>query len=298
MTPINLSPSKVASYENCPRAYLYQYVLRIRNTEESVNLGFGSAIGTTVEKYILSTVDGKPNDPEQTFLTTWSAFLENNVVTFPAKFTKDDLTDTGMSLARQLAGAWEDTGYMACVDREGVPVLERNLSVNVGNGVTLNTKLDILVMNLDGEVGVVDAKSPAQESSELFVQNAEQLTAYQVAVDAHAEALGIPKVDFVSYWEMLKKRMPGPKSPKTYLGPVICQPKPVQARDTADVEDYVGKLHAVAESIRAKRFHKSPRMAFNTPCNMCSFSKLCVEKNQTGFVIPQGVDTKALLKAA
>lgn len=297
MKTIHLSPSKVATYENCPRAYFYQYVLRIKVSEESVNLGFGSCIDDTFEEFVLGVVHGKPINPVDVFDAAWTRYLMNNTVVFNSRFTADDLRETGRSLAGQLPMAWEEAQLMPVFDLQGKPILQRSLSVDVGNSVVLNTKLDILAMNFNGEVGVVDVKAPSMASTELFTLNAEQLTGYQATVDAHRESFGIDKVSFVAYWEFLKKKVPGPKSKKGTEGPKICRPHPVPARSEDDVNEYVQKLHAVADNIRAKRFYKSPRMAFNTPCAICSFSRLCIGRDASGYVLPADLTPDQLVSA-
>lgn len=297
MRPLNLSPSKVATYENCPRSYFYQYVLRIKLTEESVNLGFGSCIDETFEKFVLGLVKAEPIDTVAVFDASWTRYLNNNTVVFSSRFTADELRETGRSLAGQLPGAWDEAQLVPVFDQDGKPILQRSLSVDVGHGVILNTKLDILAMNLEGEIGVVDVKAPQSASNELFMANAEQLTGYQATVNAHSETFGIPKVSFVAYWEFLKKKVPGAKSKKGTEGPKICRPHPVPARSDDDVNEYVQKLHAVADNIRAKRFYKSPRMAFNTPCTLCPFAQLCIDRDPSGYVLPADLTPEQLVNA-
>jgi len=297
MKTLHLSPSKVAAYENCPRAYFYQYVLRIKSSEESVNLGFGSCIDETFEKFVLGMTKGEPIDTITVFDASWSRYLQSNTVVFSSRFSADDLRETGRSLAQQLPNAWDEAALVPVFDREGKPILQRSLSVDVGNNVVLNTKLDILAMNFNGEIGVVDVKAPSSASSEIFAANAEQLTAYQATVDAHREAFGIHKVSFVAYWEFLKKKVPGPKSKRGTEGPKIRTPQPVPARSDDDVNEYVQKLHAIADNIRARRFYKSPRMAFNTPCELCAFARLCIDRDASGYVLPSDLTHDQLVGA-
>ncbi|MBT9135171.1 MAG: hypothetical protein DDT34_00219 [Firmicutes bacterium] len=297
MKPLHLSPSKVSTYENCPRSYFYQYVLRIKSSEESVNLGFGSCIDETFEKFVLGMIKGVPINPVEAFDAGWSRYLRGNTVVFSSRFTADELRETGRFLAAQLPSAWDEAALMPVFDQEGKPILQRSLSVDVGNGVVLNTKLDILAMNFNGEVGVVDVKSPSSESSDRFTAVAEQLTAYQATVNAHAESYGIERVSFVAYWEFLKKKVPGAKSKKTTAGPTILRPKLVPARTDEEVNEYVQKLHAIADNIRAKRFYKSPRMAFNTPCALCSWASLCIDRDASCYVLPADLTTDQLVSA-
>lgn len=297
MKTMHLSPSKVATYENCPRSYFYQYVLRIKLSEESVNLGFGSCIDETFERFVLGLVKGEPIDAVAVFDAAWARYLNSSTVVFGSRFSADDLWETGRSLAGQLSDAWDEAQLIPVFDQEGKPILQRSLSVDVGHGVVLNTKLDILAMNFNGEVGVVDVKAPSSASSDLFTSNAEQLTGYQATVDAHRESFGIPKVSFVAYWEFLKKKVPGPKAKKGTEGPKIRRPHPVPARSEEDVNEYVQKLHAVADNIRAKRFYKSPRMAFNTPCALCPWSRLCIERDVSGYVLPADLTPDQLVSA-
>src|SRR5690606_24919605 len=146
--------------------------------------------------------------------------------------------------------------------------IERDLEVDLGNGVRLRNKLDLAVFDRHGRFGVPDVKSTKSASSQEFTLQADQLTAYQLAVLAHAKELGLPEVEFVGFWEFLKRSVPKRISGKAQ-GPVINAPEEVRARTQKALEEYLSKVHHVARQVRAGWFPKTPRMAFNSPCSLC-----------------------------
>ena len=294
MGKLYLSPSKVATYENCPREYFFKYVLKVQMEEESSNLGFGSAAATAFEQFVLGMVNGVAVDPVAVFRREWGNFTANNVVGYSSMYTEEGLTKTGEVLMSKLPDAWNASGFMVAMDGDGLPLVERRLDIEIGRGIYFRTKLDVAVYDRDCRLGIVDMKTPKDPSTREFTLLSDQLTAYQGTVEAHKASLGIEdSVSWVGYWEFLKRNIPK----KSGTGPYIHTPEVVPARPRAEVDAYMQKVAWVAESIQAGRFPRTPRMAFNSPCSLCSFSGLCALKSAQGLKFRTEEDRRLALAA-
>lgn len=281
MGKLYLSPSKVATYENCPREYFFKYHLKVNEEMESANLGFGGSVATAFEQFVVGMVSGKPVDPVEVFRREWTQFTSTRIVGYSSMFSEEGLTAIGEILMQKLPDAWDESGLMVAMDGNGDPLVERRLDLEIGKGVYFRTKLDIAVYDQQLRLGIIDVKTPKDPSSTEFTLLSDQLTAYQGAVDAHKASLGIEdSVSFVGYWEFLKRNVPK----KQGTGPYIHRPEIVQARPRKDVDAYMQKVAWVAENIQAGRFPRTPRMAFNSPCAMCSFANLCSKRSTEGLV--------------
>lgn len=295
MRTLYLSPSGLAAYENCPRMYFYERVLRARTVKASSNLGFGSAFASAMEAFLRAELEGKVIDAVKVFEHEWSAFTATHNVEYKKSLCRETLTRIGRALVSQLPTAWRRSGFSVVVDRFGKPMIERKLMTNIGNGVVLVTKLDLVVMDGEGQMFVIDAKTPASPTTVTFTLMGDQLTAYQLAVQAHLEMLGLPPVEGVGYWEAIKRDVP--KTGRG-VGPVIQDPVIVDPRTDGDIEQFVKKVHSVADRIRAEDFHKTPRMAWNSPCGGCPVADACARRDTTGLVFPSPAMEQVAMRMA
>lgn len=294
---VYLSPSGIASYENCPQSYLLERVLKVRTSLTSCSIGFGSATGRAVELFLLGQLRGQSVDPVAVFRQEWKTFTSRHAVRYTKGATAESLDLVGARLMEQFPDAWRESGYTLLLDAKGEPMLERKLRVDLGRGVILVTKLDLMVLDSDGDTLLIDNKATAAESSIEFALMSDQLTAYNMAVNVHAPLLGISRPDRVGYWEMLRKSIP--KQKNRGEGPVIRRPLVVEHRTDRQIAQFVAKCHRIADQIRAKRFDLTPRMSFNSPCSSCSLSKLCARGETDGLVFPSPqVEQAALALAA
>lgn len=293
---VYLSPSGLAAYENCPQSYLLERVLKVRTQMTSCSIGFGTSTGRAVELFLRGQVAGKSVDMQEIFREEWRRFTSMHAVRYTKGADAKSLEDTGLRLMELFPQAWVDSGYSVLTDKFGEPFLERKLKIDIGDNVILVTKLDLMVLDADKRVVLLDNKATAAESSIEYTLMADQLTAYNLAVDTHADVLGIARPDLVGYWEMLRRAVP--KSNRGE-GPVIRQPMVVPRRSQFQYAKFVAKCHRVADQIRAEQFGATPRMAFNSPCSSCSLAGLCARKSTDGLVFPsQQVEQVALRLAA
>lgn len=284
MKKIFISPSGLASYENCQRAYWYSRVRGVKTVMADCNLGFGGAAASAMEAFMRGRVDGVDTDPVADFQARWDSFTDTNNVRYKKGRDRQVMTSIGNKLMGQFPEAFDQSGYTIAIDAFGRPMIERKLMVDVGHGVILVCKIDVAVFDADGSFLVVDQKTPASETSVEFTLMGDQLTAYQLALNVHGPSLGLPKVEGVGYWELIKRDIP-----KTGRGegPVIRPPKIVEPRTQEEINGFIAKLHDTADRIRAGQFHRMPRMAFNTPCTGCEFAGHCIRSETTGLLFPE-----------
>lgn len=281
METIWLSPSGMATYENCPRSYYLDRILKVRTQETGCALGFGGAISRAVEQFKIGTVTGTFVDPVPVFQAEWQKFTETRTVKYGAYDSEDGLLATGTKLMEEFPSAWDREGLTVALDRDGAPIVERLLDVDLGEGTMLRTKLDSMLFDRDWRFLLVDEKTTRSPTDIRFALMGEQLTAYQIAVTAHADQLGVPPIDGLAYWELIKRNIP--KKPGAGKGPSIEAISAVKPRSDQDVAAFVTKARSIAQRIRNRDFPKTPRMAWNSPCMNCDLLDLCSQRRTDGL---------------
>ena len=276
---IRLRPSTVLKFDECPSQYYFSEVEKLRSKATSANLPFGTAVHEAMTGYILATVSGKPFDPVAVFESYWDHAIENETLEFSSIWDEDSMRQTGKRLVEQFPEIWDNSGLSPLIDSKG-PVVERRFETTIRPGVVLTGQPDVVAVNSDAEVIALDLKTTASEYDPIFLLASEQLTAYQVLLDAHSDELGIEGVDRLGFVELLKKKIP---KTSRGTGPVIKAPHLVNARSTSMVRDYEEKVLNTAKDIASKRFPRRPRMAFNSPCSMCDFRSYCLQDSMEGL---------------
>lgn len=291
-----LSPSSLATYANCPKSYYFDKVAKIKSEFEDANLGFGSAIAKATELHLMGVTAGESVDPAQVFSEEWERISTTRHIRYKRGRNRQALAEIGKRLMEQWAQAWNDSGFTLVLDKDCKPMLERKLYVEIGNNVVLVIKIDLCVYDEDGELLIIDVKTPSAASTVDFALMADQLTAYQLGLDFHSSSLGLPDVAGVGFWDMIKRNIPKTNRGE---GPVICDPLVVEPRPAARIDAFIDKVHYVADQIRAQQFHPMPRMSFNSPCTSgCKFSSLCIRGETEGLILPAGTEEKVLALAA
>jgi len=287
---IYIRPSFITAFDECPFAADLQYNQKIKSSAISSNLIFGTAVHDAIGKSVLAKASNLSFDPVAQFLLKWDEAIENSTIHYNTTMKEADLRATGTILCEKFGDAWEATGFVPVVDDKGF-LAERKLEVEILPGVILTGTPDVVAMNSDGEVFIIDFKTPATRSPELFMNVSDQLTAYQILVENNP-SLGIPAIDRVGYIELLKKKVPTTSRGK---GPVICSPVLSKTRRNQEqIDAFTKKVAWIVEDMKRGRYPKRPRMAFNNPCSLCEYKKLCHEGDSDGLIFPK----KALNKAA
>lgn len=281
-TPLRLRPSGLLAYDACPQAFQYHDVLGIRPVLTPANLVFGTAVHAACTGWLTAQALGQSFEPVPAFRDAWEAAMATQAIDYPSTVTAADLAGIGESLTWQFPAAWAATGLMPLIDPAGQPLVEVRLEAEIAPGVVLSGQPDVIAMNQDAGIVILDLKTASSPAPEGFAAVADQLTAGQLLVKAHADRLGIApdQITAVGFMELLKRKPHGRK------GPAVLDPVLAPRRDAAALAAFRDKARWIAEDIDRGRFPKRPRLAFNTPCGLCPFAGLCQQGDWEGLVRP------------
>ncbi|MFA7455754.1 MAG: PD-(D/E)XK nuclease family protein [Desulfobulbaceae bacterium] len=280
---VYVRPSQILGHDECPFAAFLQYVRRVKSASTSANLVFGTAVHWAISNFIKALVAGMKFDLVQAFLFKWQEQVDSLTVQYNSTFSPEDLMEVGKKHCELFPAVWDAAGLEPLVDKDG-PLVERRLQVEILPGVILSAEPDFVGINQDSEIVVVDFKTPATASTEDFALMSDQLTSYQIVVEAHGRALGVDRVAKVGFMELLKKKVP---KTNRGSGPEVLPPLLVEARSQAEIAAYQQKVGWIAEDMRLGRYPKRPRMAFNSPCAMCDYAQYCIRGEKEGLIFPQ-----------
>lgn len=279
---IYIRPSFITKFDECPAAADLQYNQKISSNTESANLVFGTAVHDAIGKYVIAQASGLTFDPVAQFVLNWDEAVQSKEITYNSTFKADDLKSTGEILCRDFPSVWLQTGLMPLIDEQGL-VVERKLTYEILPNVFLTGTPDVVAMNADGEILVIDFKTPANTSPDLFFEVSDQLTAYQILVEKNP-GLGAPEVTRVGFMELLKKKVP---TSSRGTGPVVTHPLTSKGRRTQEqIEAFTRKVEWIVDDMRKERYPQRPRMAYNTPCGMCCYRAYCHEGDTEGLIFP------------
>lgn len=279
---IYLSHSAREMYTTCGRKYKFAHVDRLESDTSDANLGFGGAVHRSCEVFLIHQSTGEfIADPIEEFHRRWNEFNDTHVVTFSSRWDRERMTEAGVVLIQKFMDDWIRNGLMVVLDVHGKPVLERRLRVELPDDVIYTAVLDVLALTPDGRVIVIDIKTPGVKGFEGFTALSEQLLGQQVVVDAHAEELGVDRVDGRLFYNLYK--VPVSKTGRGE-GPHVLPLQIVGRASDEDIADWISETIAIADDIRNGRFPKRPGDSFNTPCSMCTaFYGLCTTGDKTGL---------------
>ena len=170
---------------------------------------------------------------------------------------------------------------LPALDGAGAPVLERKLELQITPGLVFVGQPDLVVLDGDGALGCLDLKTPSSPTDPAWLAGADQLTGYQLLLDAHAERLALPPVARLGLLELVKRKVTAKGK-----GPEVCSPITVARRHAEVLAAYTQKVGWVAEDIDRGRFPKRSLMAHNSPCGLCAFRGLCQDGDPEGLVLP------------
>lgn len=274
LEPVELSHSKKTTMQRCGRAYRYKYVDRLGTKLMSSNLGYGACVHKGTAATLTSqALAGVVLDPVPVFVKAWKEFVLNNAIEFSADWDDVSLEKTGREVLQRFMVDWVARGWSVVCDVEGIPVIERELKVQLPGNIVYTAILDALVRTPDGRILVLDFKTPRTVSQTAFVLLSDQQLGHQVVCEAHASSLGIDRVDGAVFYELTKLKVPTSKSrgegPQIHISDII----PRRSQD--DVADWIRELQFVANDIRNERYTRRPTDAFSSTCVMCPFAIHC-----------------------
>ena len=279
---MRLSPTTVLKYESCPQQYCLEEIQRVKTVHKAANLIFGSAMHKTLEQWLRHWLLGQAYDAGADFERRWHAAQAAGGIEYSATQTPESMAETGQRLAAQFAQAWPGFGLLPVLSAQGEPLLESKLEVDIAPGLLYVGKLDLLALDLDGRLHCLDFKTPSSATDPAWLKASDQLLGYQLLLDAHAERLGIPLVEWIGLLELIKRKVPKRQG----KGPEVCTPITIPRHPQADLDAYRAKLEWVAEDIDRGRFPRRGLMAHNSPCAMCALKGLCQDGDLDGIILP------------
>lgn len=278
---IRLRSSAIATADNCRRMLLYQYLLKVESVAVSANLAFGRCIDTAVREYLRALTLGQPLPaPVTRFRELWHRARVEHTLVFSKTQNHGTFERTGITLMQAFPESWDATGLEVALNAHGDPLLDVSLSHYLGRHlqieVYLDGALDLLAYTEGGELAIVDVKTAASAHSALYTRRSDQLTTYQILVAHHRERLELPRVRWLGFLDLVKRR----------ASARINKPILVPPRSPAEIAEFKQKCFWIAEDIQRQRFPRASRMQFNTPCELCAFAQHCVHGDSTGLVFP------------
>lgn len=280
---MRLSNSAVEKYLDCPRAWWYHYRAGYRRRSTPATLLVGNVLHECVAHWLKGAMLRAPVDPVRMFSDAWTAAQKDCEIEYTTTQSPASIEATGKRLMELFPQAWEGADLAPVLGTDNQPVLERQLSVEIGNGVTLTGIVDAVCMRrATGESVLLDFKAPHHPYDPITIWQSDQLTHYQILADANASVLGVEQVQGVGFMQLIRR--PVPKN--NGRGPEVLPPTIIPRRTPAQVAEYREKVVWVVEQIRKGCFHKTPRKPHNTPCEMCDFVNPCVHGTYEGIVVP------------
>jgi len=281
---MKLTPTGLLTYEDCPRKYWYTAIARVRTRQTAANLVFGEVIHTVIATALRQPRLPSPEEVTEWFDQYWENAIASQEVEYSTTQSPASLAATGRALATQWAETWPHWELTPLVDEQGEPLIERRLRTALTPALTLSGTPDLIAMDGQGRIVIVDFKTPAQACDTDFPAVADQLTAYQLLVENHAEALGISRIDRLGFVELIKRKVPSNNRGK---GPEVLPPLLVDRRPDETLADYRQKALWVTEAIHQGRFPKRTGQAYNTPCALCHYRRHCQFGETDGLLFPE-----------
>lgn len=279
---MRISCSRAQVISSCGKQYQYRYEDHLQSVALSFPLFFGRVVDDAVSGYVHAHALGHDFDILKSYEEAFDEQLPRNQIRYPQHWDADVARETGRILCDQFPDVWEQSNLVAVVDKHGAPIVQRRLIVPLPDGHELECVIDFVVMStMSGDVAVLDLKTtscPLTPESP-FGPNALQLTAYQYAVD-HMLSDYMGPVSNVGFMEAVRR-----KPPKTAKGqgPTVHSPLFFPRRTDAQIKDMISTFLWSIRDISGRRFHRPTNNAFNAPCDMCDFSRLCVHGDMQGI---------------
>jgi len=238
---LHLSATQLATYDDCPLRYAYQYGLRVKD-ESGAELALGTMVHEVLAEFLRPDRDGE---------RTHEALLA-----LAAERWRDDIARYRPQVeeCRRDYYAMLET-WWAAEGGGNPPVLavERTFDIEVGD-VRLRGAIDRIDRSADGEgTRIVDYKTGKHPPRADAMPDDIQLAVYHLAAtrDPDLAALGPPR-----HLQLL------------YVRTMKAYEQPIPAGHAEATE---ARILAVAEHIRQERFEPS----VDASCRNCSFHRLC-----------------------
>lgn len=233
---VRLSFSDMRYFFECP----YQFKMRTLygfNAPLDEALGYGKSLHDALAELHMRAIAGETVDP------SWVDALVDQHLRIP--FAYPSLRDTMREAARRTVAA-----YISARQDEfpHLEFSEKAIELNLGNGVSVAGRIDLVRRRDSGDVAIVDLKSNERAQ-------AEALTEAQL----HIYALGYRELtghdaDFVETYELDQQR------------------RKARSVDEDLIREVTGRIHQTAQALRENDFAPAPEVR---RCATCDFGRLC-----------------------
>lgn len=283
MKTLFLSFSSDSTYQACGRQYKLTRIDRLSEIQESMATMFGKVAHTTIYLYLRADIDGADFSAPDFFETEFKKRATESNLRLPANWSIEDFIASGRMMMERFHEFWSRGEYEVVIDLDGEPILEREFKIMLPNDIVYTAIIDaVLRRKRDGWIIVTDWKTPAQASFEEFALLSEQLTGYEVVIEAFLEALGLDRIDGTMFVELIKRKVPVKRGA---MGPTVNEPVVVRLRSDEEKEEWLEARLDNARNIRAGKFPRKPLSAFSSPCSMCGVRPKCLHDSMDGLMV-------------
>ena len=176
------SHSRLSTFEQCPRRYFYQYVVRMKvEKEETVEAFVGSLVHDALEKLYRDRMCGKllsVDELVEHFNGDWRRRLHDGIRIVRTEYSPDDYRRVGEECLRQYYARY------APFDQSNTLALERRVMIDLdGSGkYKLQGIIDRLSQRSDGAIEIHDYKTNKALPTQAEKDQDRQLALYQIGV--------------------------------------------------------------------------------------------------------------------
>ncbi|MBV9411109.1 MAG: CRISPR-associated protein Cas4, partial [Acidimicrobiia bacterium] len=238
---LQLSASQLETYEDCPRRYFYEYVLRVRGDSNVY-----AELGTLVHEVLRAFLD--PNNDEIDYSLDGLREVGERAWRDDLARYRPQVEEARRDFFDMLERWWEEEGSVA---RPDVVAVERHFDVKVGRH-TITGSID-RIDRRDGAIRIVDYKTGSKETPPDAMPDNLQLATYHLAAARDPELAAIG---------------PASELDLLFLRSMKVRNQPVTADHEAATE---ARVLAVADRILGEEFDPS----VHANCRVCDFHRLC-----------------------
>ena len=283
MKTLYLSFSSDQTYQTCGYKYKLEKVDRLSEIQESMATVFGKVIHTTIYLHLKSQIEAAAFNAVEFFESEMKSRASQSNLRLPAMWSLEDFIASGKLMMERFVAWWAKDEFEVVIDGAGEPILEREFKVMLPGNIVYTAIIDaVLRRKADGWIIVTDWKTPAAPSFPDFALLSEQLTGYQVVLEAFLESLGLEKLDGSMFVELIKRKVPVKRDAK---GPTIEEPIVARMRTEQEKEQWLTARMDTAAGIRAGKFNRRPLSAFNSPCSLCGVLQACAYGSMEGLKV-------------
>lgn len=279
-----LSDSSGYLMTTCGEAYRLRYEEHLEPVRKSATLILGGLIDEAASAFIRAQATGEQVDPVAMFSAAWDAKIATVETQMASGKDAETTRLMGIQILERFVEDWTARGWMPMLDLDGEPIVQRWLRVELPGNVIYRGIIDVVVLTPDSKVLVVDLKTTSIHFEE-FSLVADQLTGYQVMIEAHADLLGIERIDGLVFYDMVKRAPVTEKSRKGATGPTIEVDEPAPPRTPAQVDGWIREQGFIADDIRRRRFSRRPGKPFSSACRMCDYQRKCWKNDSSDLYV-------------